>query len=205
MLPDSTVNIRSRKNRIRFFLLIGGIIGILFFLSADLIRYDSPQFGKYQLAGLVISTIIILASVRSPESPSSKTWFGAIFFTYLTGLLFMGLWPSGHFHSMQAEFLNMKSPPIDDFIINVLGFVPFAYLSMTYLITGRQHYSVAKLALLVFVIGMGTSFFIEVSQYFIPGRTSSMMDLLANSVGAIVGVASFAMEQKIAGFGLKRR
>ncbi len=58
-------------------------------------------------------------------------------------------------------------------------FVLFVLLSFMY-----SHFSTLKKTLLLLLVG----FQIEATQYFIPGRSSSLMDIVADSVGIIIGI-----------------
>lgn len=183
--------------------LASGIAGLLFFSTVDFVRPGVPRLGTDQLAGLVISGIIVLASLHNTRSPYAKTWFGTLALLYLSGIFYMGLKPSGefyypvHFHHHFEQLLMISRPPIKDFIINILGFCPFAYLLMAYLVARKQviHWSLP--ICLVLSAGIGASLFIEIVQYYIPGRTSSMMDLMANAAGTVVGITFFVVEKKL--------
>jgi VanZ family protein len=181
-----------------------GISGMLFFTTIDFIRHGTGKFGSYQLAGFVISAIIILAAMHNTQSSHAKNWFGALLLIYIAGILFMGLKPPNaslyfhHFPRHSTHFLIIRRPPIGDFIINILGFCPFAYLFMAYLFSGKGVTRIATPVGLVLSAGIGVSLFIESIQYYIPGRTSSTMDLIANAVGTLIGIAYFIVERKLA-------
>jgi VanZ family protein len=181
--------------------LASGIAGMLFFSTVDFVRPGVPKFGTNQLAGFVISTIIVLAGVHNTTSQRAKTRFGALLLLYLAGILFMGLKPSGHFshpiffHNYYSNILIIAKPPIKDFIINILGFCPFAYLFMAYLVAGKQAIRWIMPVCLVLLAGVGASLCIEIVQFYIPGRTSSMMDLIANTAGTMIGITYFIVEK----------
>ena len=63
-------------------------------------------------------------------------------------------------------------------------FVLFILLSFAY-----THFSTLKKIALLLLIG----FQIEAIQYFIPGRSSSFMDIVADSIGIIIGVIVYRM------------
>lgn len=65
---------------------------------------------------------------------------------------------------------------LDNLILNIVLFLPVGFLYR--LITGRRG---------AFLLGAGISFGIESIQLFIPARTTSVIDLLANTVGAALG------------------
>jgi VanZ family protein len=172
---------------------------MLFFATVDFIRPGAtPEIGTNQLAGFIISTIILLAGIHTKRSHRAKIWFGVLLLIYLTGILYMGLKPSYQYLHCSGELLTTSSPPVFDFIINILGFVPFAYLAMCYRLASYRINHIAITILFVLTSGIGISLFIELVQYQIPGRTSSMMDLLANTTGTTLGIAYSLMEQKLA-------
>lgn len=77
-----------------------------------------------------------------------------------------------------------------DMALNVLGFIPFGILALLYLstvtaITPRRRSTMVVLA------GFSLSLFIELTQAFLPTRSSSLMDLATNTLGAAVGVLMF--------------
>ena len=201
----STTKLKYRIPHMLF--LASGIAGLLFFSTVDFVRPGVPRFGTDQLAGLVISVVIVLASLHSTRSPYAKTWFGTLALLYLTGIFFMGLKPSGehyypiHFHHYFEHLLMIKRPSIKDFIINILGFCPFAYLFMAYLVARKQVIHWILPICLVLSAGIGASLCIEIVQYYIPGRTSSMMDLIANAAGTMIGITFFIVEKKLSEIG----
>lgn len=66
-----------------------------------------------------------------------------------------------------------------DIVLNVLGFMPLGFL-----ISWKKGLRAVGIAL---VVGFALSLSIELAQAFIPGRASSMNDLMSNSVGALLG------------------
>jgi hypothetical protein len=68
---------------------------------------------------------------------------------------------------------------IQDFLLNVLGFVPLGAL----LAWNRGGRGVAK----ALVVGASFSLSIEIAQIWISGRDSSCVDLVANSAGSLIG------------------
>jgi len=71
---------------------------------------------------------------------------------------------------------------LGDFIINILLFLPVGFL---YRLSTRQRGA--------FLLGAAISICIEITQLFIPVRTSSAIDLLANTLGAGLGAMAHDM------------
>jgi VanZ family protein len=178
----------------RLLFLASGLSGIFFFAAVDFMHHGiSPHIGIRQLAGLVVSAIIVLSGLRTTTSSHAKSWFGSLLLIYLAGLLFMGLKPSGYILYYHRGLLAASGLSAIDCIVNILGFVPYAYLHMAYLFS-RKRIGRTAVALLI-VLGSGTaiSLFIELAQYYIPGRTSSLIDLTTNAVGTMIGILYFLL------------
>jgi fluoride ion exporter CrcB/FEX len=85
------------------------------------------------------------------------------------------------------DWRNQKdSSPAGDIVVNILGFVPFGFLFAFWReqVNGSRRWR--SLILAVFV-GALISLVIEVTQAFIPARDSSMVDVICNTGGAVLG------------------
>ena len=83
---------------------------------------------------------------------------------------------------------DSQSISTSDVALNLIGFVPFGFLvCLRLLTTGR----LLPPSCLLFAIGAGfaASLFIEVTQVWLPGRDSSLLDLTANTMGSTIGAA----------------
>lgn len=97
------------------------------------------------------------------------------------------------YRPLQKEFLippwkdvSYDVPNYRDIVINVLGFIPFGFCFFLY----RQPPGGARWlpdALNVVVAGVVISLTIETIQVWLPGRASSMTDLLCNTAGTLLG------------------
>ena len=167
--------------------LATGISGLIFFAGFDMLRGQTVDIGLQQFAGLAISIIIILSAIYDRLPWQKKFSLASLFLLYLGGILFMGLRPGpshGHHH---LALLSMAAFARGDFIINTLGFIPLGFLTMALLAemqpVGRRHHLAWTLAFCLAV-----SLAIEILQYFfLPGRTSSLYDVIANTMGALLG------------------
>ena len=84
-----------------------------------------------------------------------------------------------------------------DLMVNVLGFIPVGLFFAAYLF---RHPNRKRLAVYVIVVlvGMGLSLFIELAQAWLPTRDSSFSDVVSNTVGTILGIGVFqAVKSKI--------
>jgi glycopeptide antibiotics resistance protein len=89
---------------------------------------------------------------------------------------------------------------VKDGVVNILGFVPFGFfLSLWMIKTGR--WSRGTIILIAVGLGALVSLTIELIQVFIPVRDSSLMDLVCNTFGTLIGarVWVFAGSSKVIG------
>jgi hypothetical protein len=190
----------NEKNQFSFFglfLLFIGIGGMIFSLAFDFFRAGVPNFGINQLAGFVVSTIIALAGLRKIELLRAKIWDGLLFLVYLAGLLFMGLRPEEHGFNGSSGMLQDFGISFSDVAINILGFIPLGYLMMSYLFSINRIQKKISAFFLTIAACIGISLIIESLQYYLPGRSSSLVDVLFNGLGALGGVIYCLLEKKI--------
>lgn len=96
-----------------------------------------------------------------------------------------------HYQPMQRKVLTLPSrrsrPDVGDFVLNIFGLIPLGFtISLLAAILGR---SPRRAVLYATLFGMGTSLTIELLQPFLPSRTSSLLDLINNTLGAALGGA----------------
>jgi VanZ family protein len=178
--------------RLRKMQIAIGVIGLIFFATADLLQGHQLSVGLRQLAGLTVSAIIILAGISNHLPWERKTVTGGLFLLYLGGILFMGLYPHAASVHRPGVLLGWGYS-YGDVIINVLGFVPLGFLAMGLLAEMRRTGFWQSLGSVV-AFCLCVSLAIELVQYFLPGRSSSMVDLLTNTLGALVGATLSAWE-----------
>jgi VanZ family protein len=104
------------------------------------------------------------------------------------------LYIPGVFRILHKQFLMppwKESPDkvaLRDILINIGGFMPFGFLCFAYL---RRHRANKSAVILTVLAGAGISLTIEVLQYFVPARSSDMIDLATNTLGTYLGVVLF--------------
>ncbi len=90
------------------------------------------------------------------------------------------------------EQIQWKPQNIFDFPRNILFFLPFGFgLSGVLAHHSRKDIDSLKIGRRVFVAGMLLSVIMESIQLFIPDRVTSLADVAANSIGALVGYGLF--------------
>ncbi|MCJ7539380.1 MAG: VanZ family protein [Desulfobacterales bacterium] len=179
------------------FLLFIGISGMIFAVTIDFFKASMPNFGINQLAGFVISTIIALAGLRKIAVLKARIWDGLLLLVYSAGILFMGLRYRNHGHAKSSGMLHNLSFSFSDAAINILGFIPLGYLMMSYFISSDRKQKKVPVICLSITACIGISFIIELSQYYIPGRSSSLSDLLFNGLGAFGGIIYYLLEKRL--------
>jgi glycopeptide antibiotics resistance protein len=180
-----------------FFLLFIGISGMIFAATFDLFKAGASNFGINQLAGFVVSAIIALAGLRRIEFVRARMWDGLLLVGYLAGILFMGLRSTSHFLGRSSGMLQNLSFAFSDVAINFLGFIPLGYLMISYLLSSDRIQKKIHAICLTAAACIGVSLLIELSQYYIPGRTSSLIDLLFNGLGAFGGIGYCLLEKRL--------
>lgn len=75
-----------------------------------------------------------------------------------------------------------------DIVINIGGFIPFGFVCFAYF---RRHRERWRAVVLTVLAGAAISITIEVLQYFVPSRSSDMIDLVTNTLGTYLGAILF--------------
>jgi len=169
---------------------------MIFFLTFDFFKASEPKFGSDQLAGFVVSTIIAVAGLRKIELLRARAWDGLLLIVYLFGILFMGLRSYNHDHYRSSGMLQSQRFDFSDAAINFLGFIPLGYLMMSYLLSRDRIQKKIPVSCFAIAACVGISLLIELSQYYMPSRDSSLFDLLCNGLGAFGGIIYYLLEQR---------
>ncbi len=82
-----------------------------------------------------------------------------------------------------------------DLIANILGFIPFGFL--LYMMISNWCLNTLKSIGIVLIIGILYTFSIELIQYFIKSRVSSMTDVVNNNIGISLGIIAVKLYPSI--------
>ena len=188
------------REPIRSLLIVVGLILIVVSAFADSIGVGHPGFGLKQFSGLVIGVLLSMAGLLKVYLSINKIWARILGVIYLNGILYVGLSPRSFKYTQYKVLLNVSNFSWHDFSINTVGFIPLGYLLMLGFGNGQKDKrgNILKRAIIVAGFGGLISLFLEVSQYYlISGRHSSFIDLIANTIGTLIGIAMYlAVEQE---------
>jgi hypothetical protein len=191
------INEKERYSIFGIFHLLIGVSGMIFTLIFDFYKSSVPSFGISQLAGFVVSSVIAIAGLRKILLLRAKIWDGLLLLVYLSGIFFMGLRSTGHRFNESRGMLQNSGFSFSDAAINILGFIPLGYLMISYFLSNDSTQKKIPVVCLTLAICIGISLLIELSQYYVPGRSSSLLDLLFNGLGAFIGIIYCLLEQRL--------
>jgi VanZ family protein len=136
-----------------------------------------------------------------PDPAGRWTFIAALAYTLfpIYGSLIPFHWTPLPLASAGAQFMALLAKPIGpvsraDFAANVLLAAPFTLLWMA-VAAGRLRRPAALITLAVFVwlAGVALAFGLEFAQIFFSGRRPALSDILAQSIGAAIGIAGWRM------------
>ena len=170
---------------------------MVFAVTFDFFKDSIPDFGINQLAGFFVSAILALIGLRKIGFLRARVWEGLLLCVYLAGIFFMGLRFNNYGHNRPSGMLQDLSISFSDVAINILGFIPLGYLMMSFFLSSDRIKKKIPVICLTIAFCISTSLLIELSQYYLPGRTSSLSDLLFNGLGAFGGIIYYLLEKRL--------
>jgi len=189
------INRSTLRNKI---LIVVGVCGVFFFLGYDFFRPGVPEFGRMQFMGFIASVMMLLTGLRKLDVHRKGFWNAILIFIYFAGFLYLVLMPRRPAWFGNTAFMALTGFSKFDFILNVFGFMPFGYFLWSIFPESDSKNSQTLMFFLILAIGISASFLIESAQYFIPGRSSSFIDVAANGAGTIFGMLFYQFERLIA-------
>lgn len=179
----------QRFKNIHFYLFLTCVCAALLSILADTLKDSTAGFGFLQLSLLIVSGILGGFFFRRWLFPEQDQWDWVLIVLYLAGAIFAGLMPGHNYYYHPSSFLGSEVILLQDVFVNILGFIPIGFLMMA-LITKNKSNKTATI--ITIITGVSTSFIIETAQYCcVSGRTSSIVDLMTNTTGLLVGVLLF--------------
>lgn len=178
---------------IYYFLITIGVIGVIVSLGYDFFRPGEPDFGRKQFIGFIGSVLILFSGLRRSPNTQNNFWDFVSLLIYIAGMFYLVLIARHNSHNSTTGMLESTGFYVVDFGLNVIGFMPLGYLLMSLFtkFTGKHRQTITFLVILF--IGVLLSFLIEIGQYFVPGRTSSLVDVAANGLGNLFGILLFLL------------
>lgn len=132
------------------------------------------------------------------REPQSRLWIAIVI---MAAIILYGSWYPFDFaipaagHGPIAAFIASAAqrPGRGDFIANILLYLPFGFFVVQSFTPSRRRASVP----LAMLCGAGMSLFVELTQYYDPGRVTSFSDFCANTLGTLLGgLAALAIGAK---------
>src|SRR3990172_1809831 len=117
-----------------------------------------------------------------------RTWLAT---GYALFIVYASLSPFSGWRAQGMDFIEMLAVPLRltytafDAALNLLSYLPFGLLVALVL---RARFGAATSVIISLCLGVSLSAGMEYLQMYLPARISSNMDLLSNSVGALIGV-----------------
>jgi glycopeptide antibiotics resistance protein len=95
------------------------------------------------------------------------------------------------FLTLPGDYFKLDKSFISDVIINLVGFIPFGFLLISFL----PKKALLQKWFLIFIVVASVSFFVSLSieylQIYLPQRSSSAIDLIVNTLGGIIGIVLY--------------
>lgn len=182
-------------------LAVSFILACLIVIFDYLIGTDNIDLGIIQLSGVIICGILMLFALRRIFFPHQLVLEWVLIFSYLAGLLIVGL-KGGVLDPLQSDiYLDHSNFNLIDTFINILGFLPLGFL-LSAALSGKI--SQLKTGLTCFAVGAFISLLIETMQFCcVAGRYSSLYDLIANAFGTLFGYFLFLVYAVVSGLMVK--
>ena len=93
----------------------------------------------------------------------------------------------------EITYLDLDATQRADWIANIVLYVPLAFIGCAWLLGMREETNLGALGLaLVFVLCLAAAIALEFSQIFFAPRTVSLNDLLAETIGTLLGITLWA-------------
>jgi glycopeptide antibiotics resistance protein len=140
---------------------------------------------------------------HAPVSGHGKAWYAAITLLTVLFVIYISLLPF-HFvqlppgasllHVLRPDFRHLRVRGGMNFVANAWMFVPIGLCGLASLVDSRHRWWRWGLAVCVVLAGsIALSVGVETAQAFVPGRTPSVMDVTAQTLGCAAGLAAWML------------
>ena len=156
---------------------------------------DLPRFSIQLLHSLLSD---IASMVVQHHSRDLRVWLAIVGLAYLCFVIYGSLVPLS-FRPMplagaldafsRIAYLDLGIGSRADWVANILLFIPLTYLWTGVLEAPRPGAMRVLVAIVVFASALGLSILVEFTQLFFPPRTVSINDILAEAIGAAIGIS----------------
>jgi VanZ family protein len=89
---------------------------------------------------------------------------------------------------------DYKRNIVEDMVVNLFGFMPLGML--LFMVLERKDLGMGVCLVLAVALGLSVSLTIELLQAYLPTRNSSMLDLIMNTTGTLIGAFGMAVKVK---------
>jgi glycopeptide antibiotics resistance protein len=143
-------------------------------------------------------------ALRNQDGPAAPRYPGAVYLAitglYAGFLLYGSLIPLNFqplpMNAALAEFRALMRPirspwSQSDMVTNIAMMVPLTFCALGAWSRENRRPGLWWMALVIFAVGVAFSFGLEFSQVFVPGRSTSAHDIIAQTIGNLVGLAAW--------------
>lgn len=177
---------------LRYLPLTFGALGLATFGTFALLNVGGGNIRLAFLVGLVVSSILAMSNLWTSNSPRARVrYFAVLLAVYFLGIMVMGLREWGHWLPARyttRELLSTDVASWYDLTVNVIGFIPLGFRATV--VAEEQSWFRSRAGRIVWpalacaLVSLG----IELAQFFVRGRSSSLVDVATNAGGALLGV-----------------
>jgi VanZ family protein len=178
-----------------------GTAGLLLFSALGIANLIHGGFRLAPVIGIVVGAALVLSSlIHRLDAAKHRLYYLILLGLYISGVLFIGLRPrsSGRWYLPRpSELLTLEYPSTWDTLINIIGFIPLGFLFVITLSYIKGFAGIWKQVLLAVSLSTAVSLLIETGQHLLAaGRSSSLTDVITNTVGAVIGAVYAAFYLK---------
>lgn len=130
----------------------------------------------------------------APQLHNHKQWAVAALVLYVGLVIYGSLFPLTNWRTPEGDLLAFLVAPLPryitrtDIVTNILAYLPVGFLVAA---TLRSHMRLRRAVLWAMLAGLILSLAMETLQMFLPSRIASNLDVVTNTIGAVLGAVLF--------------